>query len=351
VRVLLLAPSAGLGGGIERFAHTVQTVLAGAGVACERLNLTDPGTPLTLLRRIRFALAVRHIVHNGQLERDRVRLILMHRNLLPVLALLRRRRGAAPVTVILHGAEAWHGGRVRGRYWLRRPYVRAVTASSYTAGALARVCRAGVLAPGLSPAWFDTLTRAAMLPREPHDGLRLLTAFRLSAWRDKGLDTILDAVRIVGRDDVSLTICGSGPVPPDLVRRLVGVPRCRLVVDAADDELAELYAAADAFVLATRTRGHDAACGEGFGLVLLEAQLAGATVIAPAFGGSADAFQPDLTGVSPVDESPEALAPEIIRLLDDPKRRRELRDAAAAWARARFDPELYRRQLIRTLLP
>ena len=67
-------------------------------------------------------------------------------------------------------------------------------------------------------------------------------------------------------------------------------------------------AAADLFILATRTRRGRRACGEGFGLVLLEAQAAGTPVVGPAYGGSRDAYMESVTGVAPVGESAEALA-------------------------------------------
>lgn len=350
MKVLLLAPSAGLGGGIERYAAAVESVLAAQGVPYERLNLRDPGTPLTLANRIRFALTVRRTVHRELSAVDELRVVLLHRNLLPVLGLLAPQRHGIRATVVLHGSEIWQGRRIRARYWLRRPYVRALAASSFTAGVLARVCPVRVLAPGLPSAWYDTLVRAGMAPREPHEGLHLLTAFRLSAWRDKGLETVLSALRLLeGGDRVRLTVCGSGPVPDELRERLHAVPNTRLLPGASDRVLADELAAADVFVLASRTRAGARPSGEGFGLVLVEAQLAGTTVIAPAFGGSADAFQPDLTGVSPVDESAQALAAELALLLEDPKLRQERSDAAAAWARARFEPDGYRRQLARAL--
>ena len=41
--VLLLAPSRGLGGGIERYVETVQAAFRDRGVACQRLDLPRPG--------------------------------------------------------------------------------------------------------------------------------------------------------------------------------------------------------------------------------------------------------------------------------------------------------------------
>ena len=93
----------------------------------------------------------------------------------------------------------------------------------------------------------------------------------------------------LGRPDVCLTICGSGNPPADLLRLVSGHSWCTLRPDISDDDLAHELAVADVFVLATQTRRGRGAVGEGFGLVLLEAQVAGTPVIAPAYGGSREA--------------------------------------------------------------
>ena len=88
-----------------------------------------------------------------------------------------------------------------------------------------------------------------------------------------------------------LTIAGRGPVTSELARAVEASDWLHLVTSPSDQELDRLYLQSDVFVLATRTglqRG--AQSGEGFGIVLVEAVLAGLPVIAPAFGGSADAY-------------------------------------------------------------
>jgi glycosyltransferase involved in cell wall biosynthesis len=145
-------------------------------------------------------------------------------------------------------------------------------------------------------------------------------------------------------------VCGTGPVPDDLQATVAAHPWCRLAPDLSDGELAGQLAGADLFVLCTRTRAGTVACGEGFGLVLLEAQLAGTPVVAPAHGGSGDAYLPGVTGVAPVDESPSALCAALAPLLSDTRRRAEMGRAAAAWSRARFEPDSYARQVVQTLL-
>ena len=345
--VLLLAPSRGLGGGIERLVATVESALDRGGVPHRRLDLRRPGQRPTPVAKARFLYRVDRAVRAS----DRpVRLVLAHRNLLPAVRLAARLPQYRGASVILHGSEVW-SGRPRHARVLRRPEVRAVAVSGYTAGALARTCPATVLYPGVSPEWYDTLTRQTPRRADP-DRLRLVTAFRLAAWRAKGLDILLRAVELLGDDRVRLTVCGTGPVPADLRAEVARHPWCRVAADLGDDALAGQLAAADLFVLCTRTRAGRGArsSGEGFGLALLEAQLAGTPVVAPAFGGSTEAFQPGITGLTPVDETPEALAGVLAELFADHAALAALGRAAADWARVRYEPAAHGRQMVRALL-
>ena len=82
-RVLLLSPSRGLGGGIERYVETVEWAFAAEGVKCQRLDLSGPGARghARLLAHARSILRA---------DPEPARLIVAHRALLPVAALLAR---------------------------------------------------------------------------------------------------------------------------------------------------------------------------------------------------------------------------------------------------------------------
>ncbi|GII21206.1 glycosyltransferase family 4 protein [Planosporangium mesophilum] len=345
--VLLLAPSLGLGGGIERYVSTIEAVFTQHEVSYQRLNLLDVNRPNGIVTKARF---VREVLRATRASERPTRFVVAHCNLLPVVELAARMPNFAGATVILHGLEIWAGRHVRGHRTMRRPDVRVVTASNFSAGALARTSPANVLHPGVSAAWYRILVDAAEQARSGSGELNLVTAFRLDDWRDKGLGTLLDAVRLLRDDRVRLTVCGSGPVTAELRAAVEPYPWCRLRPGLTDQMLADQFAFADLFVLATRTRSGSDACGEGFGLVLLEAQLAGTAVVAPAYGGSGDAFQPGITGLAPLDETPEALAAVLASLLADDQWRTEMGRAAAAWARSRFEPTAYADNLLRALL-
>ena len=92
------------------------------------------------------------------------------------------------------------------------------------------------------------------------------------------------------------------------------------------------------------------ASGEGFGLVLLEAQLAGTPVVAPAYGGSHDTFIDQVTGTAPADESPEALARVLNAMLSDPDRLARMGQRAGEWARQAFAPDRYAALVVDRLL-
>jgi phosphatidylinositol alpha-1,6-mannosyltransferase len=236
------------------------------------------------------------------------------------------------------------------RALMRRPGVRVVAISSFTAGTLADDCQSTILPPALSQEWFETLVAASTSHGHPVQGIHLATAFRLSDWRNKGLPQLIEAVTAQRRRDIRLTICGSGEPPPDLLQLVAIHDWCTLRVGLTDEELASQLATVNLFVLATRNSIGRHPHGEGFGLVLLEAQVAGTPVIAPAHGGSSDAYVAGVTGISPVNESSQALAKVINEILEDPIRLELMGKLAAQWARESFGPESYARLVASKLL-
>lgn len=336
-RVLLLTPSRGRGGGIERYADALEWAFAHQQILCTRLDLgrSGAGAHARLLAEARLYLRA---------ARRPTRLVLAHRALMPLAAILARDKSVSGVSLVCHGSDVWGARpglrrRVEG-HLMRRPGVRVVAVSSFTAGALSGLCPATVLPPGLSRPWFDTLVRASASPQPDHDKIRLITAFRLNDWRNKGLIQLAGAVTALNRRELHVTVCGTGQPPRDL-REFAQKHHLALRPGLTDEELAGQLAAADLFVLATRTKSGQAASGEGFGLVLLEAQVAGTPVIGPAYGGSRDAYVEQSTGAAPTDESSSALAKTIDDLLRDPERLPRMGKAAAEWARQTFAPEQY----------
>jgi phosphatidyl-myo-inositol dimannoside synthase len=337
-RVLLLTPSRGLGGGIERYAETLQCAFATQGIECRRIDLQNSGIVAhsRLLRQSRAVLCG---------DSRAVRLVVLHVALLPAAWLLARERVVSGISVLCHGDDVWCSGRRLRRsverYLLRRPGVRVLAMSSFTAGALCGTCMATVIPSGMSKEWFDTLVSESAIDRDQRSEIHLVTAFRLSAWQEKGLPELIDAVSTLSRSDIRLTVCGSGEAPAELQRVVRKHSYCTLRPGLTDRELARELAAANLFVLATRTKAGRRPSGEGFGLVLLEAQVAGTPVVGPAYGGSPDAYIDRVTGVAPLDESADALAKTLDGLLNEPQRLEQMGKRAAEWAREYFAPERY----------
>jgi phosphatidylinositol alpha-1,6-mannosyltransferase len=346
-RALLLTPSRGLGGGIERYVETVEAAFALEGVDYGRIDQAGPGPSA---HRDLFRAAVAEVRASGK----RTRLIAAHPRLLPAAVLAARQADVDGISVLCHGADVWMS-RLQPHWQvekalMRRPDVRVVAVSSFTAGALFGDTQATILPPGVSQDWFGTLVAASAVPKPGTRGVELVTVFRLADWRDKGLPELLAAVAALPRRDVHLTVLGVGDAPAELTRLISRYERCTLRPGAGDGELAARLAAADLLVLATRTRLGRRASGEGFGLVLLEAQLAGTPVVGPAYGGSHDAFVDQVTGMAPADESPEALARVLNLMLSDPERLAQMGRQAGEWARAAFAPDRYAALVVSRLL-
>jgi phosphatidylinositol alpha-1,6-mannosyltransferase len=346
-RVLLLTPSCGRGGGIERYVETLEWAFAAQGIACVRVNLSRAGARA----HVGMLAGGRDLLRTSS---EPTRLVVAHLALMPVATLLAREPTVCGISVLCHGSETWNA-RLRPRKsvernLMRRPGVRVVAVSSFTAGALVGDCLATILPPALSQEWFETLVAAAATARDRLPGTQLATAFRLENWQEKGLPQLIEAIAALDRRDVHLTICGSGNPPPKLVEFVAKYSWCTLKAGLTDHEFAHHLAVADVFVLATRTRAGRGASGEGFGLVLLEAQVAGTPVIVPAHGGSSDAYVERVTGVAPADETTGALTGALGDILEDPVRLAWMSKRAAEWARESFSPQRYAQLVGRRLL-
>lgn len=333
--------SEGLGGGIERYCDWLFGAVEDGGVRVIRVSLLQSGDTPSPYRKARFVLrsiiAARRVRAYGD-----VSVLVCHPSLAVATLVATRLAGLRPLRcqILFYGEDIWAFGRAATRI-VRACRALPLTVSTFSSGALSHIGRAPVLRPGLRPAWFDSLSAAAgtHAPAESGD-LHVLTTFRLDAAVAKGLPEVLDALEHVGRlHSCQLTVAGSGSLPPEIAERIARLQWVSVVGDPSDNDLAQLYADADLFVLATRTRSTPPTSGEGFGIVLVEAQLAGTPVIAPAFGGSDDAFLPGLTGLKPVDESAGALAALLGQLASDRPLLTRLGGNASAWSRAVFDPD------------
>jgi glycosyltransferase involved in cell wall biosynthesis len=172
---------------------------------------------------------------------------------------------------------------------------------------------------------------------------RLLTVGRLQAPKDPL--TLVRALAELARPGEAV-IAGDGPDRPAVeseVRRLGLESVVRLAGERNDVE--ELLAAADLFVLSSRS--------EGLPLSILEAMAAGLPVVASSVGGVPELVVEGETGLLVPPGDPHALAAAIERLLDDSALRRRLGAAGRTRVSEHFDLASARRahlDLYRTVL-
>lgn len=229
-----------------------------------------------------------------------------------------------PMVSSFHGVELT---------WTRRqlpfllPFLRyvirtsdAVTANStYTAGMIQAVYDRPV-----ERIPFGATITARPLPRPAEGGsdrpFELLFAGRLV--ERKGVHYLLDAMAAVRASrPVRLRVVGDGPMRGDLEARAAALglgDRVRFDGFVSNEELAERFAACDAFVLPAIVDAKGDT--EGLGVVLVEALSYGKPAIASAAGGIVDIVRDGETGVLVPPGDVGALARAIAELADDPAR-------------------------------
>lgn len=247
---------------------------------------------------------------------------------------LRHRR---PYVLTHYGTEIWHHDRRDGRF--RRFNRDAAHVTFYSQALLDRarelevpLRRACVVYPPVADAFAvrPAADRAALRARLlPEGGFLLLNVKRLHPLADQV--TLLEAMARVRRrrDDAVLAIVGAGEAEADLRARSVRLglgPAVRFLGLVPNEEVAELQAAADLFVLSSVL--------EATPTVALEALASGTPVVSTDNPGGrelAAIFGDDLAVVPMRD--PEALAEAILAFLAAPRR---TRDATAGIVGARF---------------
>jgi phosphatidylinositol alpha-1,6-mannosyltransferase len=353
--ILLLAPSTGAGGGIERYLEAMVEALTDSGASVHTIAVVNgSGALATSGNKVRFSIrAAAAALRVGRTGRP-TQIIVAHPSLAPFAPALRVLAGSPTRPfLLLYGQEVWVPGQAL-RWLVRARLLEMVAISDFTAGAVVGLGNARILPPGVSNNWFSRLTQVAdTRERRSPGSLRVLTVVRLAEAAKKGvleLAAAVAALRVEGRQ-VELIIAGSGRLPADIATVAHSLSGgCTVRTSLSDEELAVLYSSVDVVVLATRlsARRRDRS-GEGFGFVLVEAQLAGAMVIGPAFGGSAGAYLEGVSGLRPRNES----SGELVRLLRWCDGHREeiasMGSAGQQWTQTRFSPNVYRQSVLATL--
>lgn len=339
IPVLLLTPSRDLGGGIERYVKGVQTAVTDLGGVVYRRDYLRPGQKASLGQQLQFLRATAGAM--GRLA-PTFRTMVMHPSLLPLAYPLARVYGSADCAVFYYGADIWAVGPAARWITTHAPKVRVITISRFGRDALKPMAQASILPPGLSESWFRKLVESDSGRQEDRD-IDVLSVFRLADWKTKGADILLQGISQASSVNrpLRVVLAGQGPAPAELAKSAEQVAGVSVIPSPSDSSLAHLYGRSRLVALATRaqTDGHPSV--EGFGMVLQEAQIAGAPVVAPS-GGATDAYLEGTTGLRLADESPEALAAVITSMLANEDRRAAMAARGSSWARETFSPLRYR---------
>jgi phosphatidyl-myo-inositol dimannoside synthase len=338
-RAIILTPSAGGADGVSAVTRVYAEALTaqlGRGVgALEIWTLGD--TPISapaprkgvVVRaasgsRLRFASFA---LRAGRVDSSTL-VIVQHVHLLPV-ALPLMWRGAR-IVLQLHGVEAWKRLRVLERAGCRAAWkiaavsahtaARFRTANPQHASQPVEICPPGV--PGI-----DIQGGAGV--GAPY---ALIVGRMASAERYKGHDVLLDIWAQVRRSvpDAQLVIVGGGDDRDrlaDKAMRLGLAHAVRFEGVVANDRLAALYRDAAVFVMPS--------ANEGFGLVYVEAMLAGVPCVVAA-GAAEEIVEHGATGMVVAPGDAAALEQAIVRLLTNRDERQRMGAAAAETARRRF---------------
>ena len=241
-----------------------------------------------------------------------------------------------PYVVYAHGNEILDAANStwdKPKLSLQRA-ARVLANSQFTADLVAKVGveprRIVLLHPGCDTEWYQPREVSALFRQQMlrgHPNARVILSVGNLVQR-KGHDVVIKSLSniLLHIPDAVYLIAGDGPYRGELesIAAQAGV-RDRVIFAGSvpDNQLPEIYALADVFVLPSRMRleSHDV---EGFGLVFLEASACGKPVIGGRSGGIPDAIGDGSTGflVDPLD--PVELANSIVRVLENPELGRRL---------------------------
>lgn len=331
--LLLLAPSVGFGGGIERVAAGIEESWPGQ---CSRVDLYRRGhvahPRASALTKAEFLARA-----TGAVIRGRPEVVLaLHVGLLPVAVAVAKAVRARLAMFALGGEVFGPSSPARRAMIARCSTVLAI--STFTARVLA--WRTGI-EPGrivVVPLAIDKRILSAAQSLTPPFQRRasLLTVSRLSSeHRYKGHFAVAESFSQVlqRRPYARWIVVGDGDDLPVLRAhcRALGLSHAVSFEAAASDKrLIDLYATASGFVLpSVADFNRTPPTGEGFGLVYAEAGAFGVPAIASsAAGGAGDIVIEGETGLTVPPDDREALAAAMQCLLDEPEVRDRLGQAA-----------------------
>lgn len=354
--MLLLTPSHGFSGGIERVADAVEHTWPSDVMRVDlyRGERTDTAAGQPLVKACFAGRALRSALsHHPSI------IFALHIGLLPVAFGAARLIGAR-TALLGHGVEVWGPLPAWSRALLPR-CSHLLAASRFTAVWMSR--RAAIAERSINVIPLPVTAQFAQVALGPScaaarsDGQTLLTVTRLvHEHRYKGYFEIAECLPSVAVDWPGLRwiIVGGGDDLGPLRRRCeeLGIAaRTELWGHVDDATLMDAYRQADVFVLPSVAETHThPPRGEGFGLVYAEAAAFGIPSVASAQGGGAlDLVEHGVTGLTVPPNDGSALGGALRCLLGDPVERERLGTAARDRLRERHLPQDFAVRLVAAL--
>lgn len=330
--ILVVTSDLGGRGGIQRHSRTLIEVLRGhLGLAVETCDLRLDGT---WIRRVAgLSRGLFHLFHS------RPDLVLCtHVGLAPI-GLFATRILNTPYVVIVYGVEIW-GIESCKKHRLLSNAAGTWAVSTFTAAKVGELypsaSRPVMIGTGIRNSFFEPLTDAGTCPPT------LLTVTRLDDLKYKGIDVVLDALKLLRKTgtEVHYVIVGDGPARAALATMVddKDLSDCVEVLGAVSEaELLTQYRRAHVFVLVSRYAEGPNPMGEGLGLATLEAAAAGVPVVVGQQGGSVDTVEDGVTGLLVPPGDPSAIARAVQALLYvDTAAAAERPEIISTWTKRRF---------------
>lgn len=310
-------------GGVARYLGDLVTVSQNAirVIIPESAELGGPGNP-TKMKMFRQAWPrwwpLVGICH--RLKQDASCLFISH--LLPVgtAAMISRWFGGPKYVVLCHGLDIRLASATPWRTRLARAILRSASTiianSQMTADEIQKTFgfKAQVITPAVFERSFPSHEDARKRLGIEEDEHVILAVGRLV--ERKGFGMLLTAAQhLPPSDKIRIVFIGRGPEEANLVELAKKVShRVQFVGQTSDEHVNEWYAAANVFCLPVQDDPTDI---EGFGIVFLEAALAGLPVVAGRVGGVPEAVVDHQTGLLVDSSQSKDVARALMILLGD----------------------------------
>lgn len=246
--------------------------------------------------------------------------------------------GGPEYVVLLHGLDLRLATRTPFHRWLVRRILKKAKKIVVNSNVVAQELLGfdasfvpKIVTPGVDPISLPTRAEARQSAGLADQDFIVLAVTRHVP--RKGLDRLIEALGFLP-DKVKLVLIGDGHDRPRLERIASHFQgRVRFLTQAEDQERDFWYAAADIFALPVRDDGKDI---EGFGMVFLEAAMAGLPVLAGESGGAIEAIEDQVTGYLINPHNPREIAEAIKWLMKDEALRARMGQAGKERAEREF---------------